>query len=237
MFLSVAVMGWCRDSRPYVVEYFRIDAKDEVDECGNSDSSVWGKLREIIEEKEYVSDDGKNYRIVITLIDAGYANDTVVTFCAEYSSGVYPVLGRARPSKNQKIKEFSEFKTAAGTVGYTIVVDHYKDRLAPVLRREWVEDAGLQGTYHFNAPVDISDKQLKELTVETRREGRDDNGNSFYFWYRPGNARNELWDLLCYGHAAVEILAYALCIQHFGLKEIEWGKFWDYIEAEKVYYT
>ena len=141
------------------------------------------------------------------------------------------------PAKNQTIKEFAEFTTQAGTVGYRILVDHYKDRLAPVLRREWEEGAGEQKKYHFNAPIDISDKQLKELTVETRRERKDEKGNVSYFWYRPGNARNELWDLLCYGHAAVEILAWAICIQHFELETVDWPTFWDYLENEKLYYS
>ena len=169
----------------------------------------------------------KSTAFAITLVDAGYANDTVTTFCSDYASGVYPILGRDRPAKNQTIKEFAEFTTQAGTVGYRILVDHYKDRLAPVLRREWEEGAGEQKKYHFNAPIDISDKQLKELTVETRRERKDDDkGNVSYFWYRPGNARNELWDLLGYGHAAVEILAWAICIQHFELRD---GRLADFL--------
>lgn len=235
--LAVSVMGWCRDSKPYIIDYWRFEVEGNDDDCNEITSPVWGRLRELIEEKEYTADDGKKYRIGITLVDAGYANDTVTTFCSDYASGVYPILGRDRPAKNQTIKEFAEFTTQAGTIGYRILVDHYKDRLAPVLRREWEESAGEQNKYHFNAPVDITDKQLKELTVETRRERRDEKGIVSYYWYRPGNARNELWDLLCYGHAAVEILAWSICIQHFELETIDWFRFWDYLENEKLYYT
>ena len=147
----------------------------------------------------------------------------MTTFCADYAAGVYPILGRDRAAKNQRIQEFAEFKTQSGTIGYRILVDHYKDRLATVLRRDWTEDSGEQSPYHFNAPVDLTDAALKELTVETRREKDDGRGNVTYFWYRPGNARQELWDLLGYGHAAVEIMAYSICIQHFEL-EIVTGK-------------
>jgi phage terminase large subunit GpA-like protein len=235
--LAVSVMGWCRDSKPYVIDYWRFEVEGNEDDCSELTSPVWGRLRDLIEEKEYTADDGKKYKIAVTLVDAGYANDTVTTFCSDYASGVYPILGRDRPAKNQTIKEFAEFTTQAGTVGYRVLVDHYKDRLAPVLRREWEEGAGDQKKYHFNAPIDISDKQLKELTVETRRERKDEKGNVSYFWYRPGNARNELWDLLCYGHASVEILAWAICIQHFELETVDWPTFWDYLENEKLYYT
>ncbi len=238
-FLAVSVKGWCRDSICYIIDYFRLEhsGDEEDDGCAGVTSPTWGQLRKIIEEKEYVADDGKKYRIIRTLIDAGYANDTVTTFCSDYSSGVYPVLGRERPAKNQKITEFAEFKTQSGTLGYRILVDHYKDRLAPVLRREWAEEEGPQKPYHFNAPVDITDKQLTELTKEIRREKKDDRGTVTYEWYRPGNARNELWDLAVYGYCGVEILAWNLCIEHFKLEKIDWGQFWEYIEKEKLYFV
>lgn len=235
--LAVSVLGTTRDARTYLIDYWRFEREGDSDDCGEITSPVWQRLREVIEDREYVADDGKTYKVAITLIDAGYANDTVTTFCSDYASGVYPILGRDRPGKNQTIKEFSEFTTQRGTIGYKITVDHYKDRLAPVLRRAWTEEQGDQNIYHFNAPVDVTDKQLKEFTVESRREKTDDKGNVVYEWYRPGNARNELWDLLVYSHAAVEILAWNICIQHFEMASIDWPTFWDYIESEKLYFT
>lgn len=234
--LAVSVMGWTRDAKCFVVDYWRYETEKGEDDCSETTSPVWGRLRALIDEVIYVADDGKAYRIALTLVDAGYANDTVTQFCSDYSSGVYPILGRDRPAKNQTIKEFAEFKTQAGTVGFRVLVDHYKDRVAPVLRREWSEGSGAQKPHHFNAPLDLADKQLKELTVESRREKLDANGSMTYYWHRPGNARNELWDLLVYGHAAVEILARAVCIQHFELEAVDWQQFWDYIESEKVYF-
>lgn len=231
--LAVTVFGICRDLRTFLIDYWRFEDED----CTQINSPVWGRLRELIEETKYTADDGKVYGMALTLIDAGYANDTVCTFCADYDAGVYPILGRDRPGKNQTIKEFSEFTTQVGTVGYKITVDHYKDRLAPVLRREWLEESGVQNKYHFNAPVDVTTKQLTELTVEIRRKETDPNGHEVYKWHRPGNARNELWDLTGYCHAGVEILAWAVCIQHFELKTVDWPKFWDYIESEKLYFT
>ena len=230
-FLAVAVIGWARDSKSFIVDYLRIEGED----CSDIEDAAWGELREIIESKTYSSDDGKTYHILLTFIDSGYSNDTVVTFCGDYTNAVYPIIGRDRAGKYQSIKEFAEFTTTAGTKGYKITVDHYKDRLAPVLRREWVEDSGPQNAYHFNAPIDITDAQLKELTVETRREQYDASGNVSYSWYRPGNARNELWDCLCYGHAAVEILAWSICVKQFELETVDWPTFWDYAEDQKYY--
>ncbi|MEG1884827.1 MAG: terminase gpA endonuclease subunit [Alistipes sp.] len=231
-FLAVSVMGWAKDARCFVIEYKRLDGED----CSDLSDPVWSELRKIIEETTYTADDGKIYKVLLTLIDAGYAHDTTVTFCSDYGSNVYPILGRDRPSKSNNIIEFAQFETRLGTIGYRITVDHYKDRIAPVLRREWVEDSGEQDAYHFNAPYDLTDAQLKELTVETRREQTDSSGITSYKWHRPGNARNELWDLLCYGHAAVEILAWSICIEQFELKTIDWPVFWEFIEHEQKYF-
>jgi phage terminase large subunit GpA-like protein len=234
--LAVTVTGWTRDQRSFTVDYWRYEVGDGED-CSEVGSPVWGRLRALIEEKVYTADDGAQYRIAITLIDASYSTDTVVKFCAAYEAGVYPVFGRDQTAKNQAVKEFAPFTTQAGTTGYRILVSHYKDRLAPVLRRSWSEEDGEQGAYHFNAPVDITDKQLKELTVEVRKEKTDEAGNTSYVWHRPGNARNELWDLLVYGHCAVEIIAWEVCVNQFELPTVDWDRFWAYLESHKPYLT
>ena len=232
MNLAVSVMGWTRDAKCYVIDYWRFEVNGDDDDCSELSSPVWGRLRELIENKTYTADDGSEYRIALTFIDAGYANDTISTFCADYEGGVYPILGRDRPGKNQNIREFGEFTTQAGTIGYRITVDHYKDRMGPVLRREWHE-GGQQDIYQFNAPVDITDDQLRELTRETRRERRDDKGFVTYFWHRPQGAKNELWDLLGYGYCAVEVMAWQICIQRFDLDTVDWFKFWEFAASDK----
>lgn len=234
--LAVAVNGWTKDAKCYLIDYWRFEARKQREDCTDLTHPVWQRLREVIEEKEYTADDGRKYRVVITFVDAGFSNDSVVKFCSDYTSGVYPIIGRDRPAKNQKIKEFYEFKTQHGTMGYRIIVDHYKDRIAPVLRREWTPEMGVQKPYHFNAPIDTTDTQLKELTVETRREKTDERGSRIYYWHRPGNARNELWDLFCYSSAAVDILAYNICIQRFGLENVDWDRFWEYLEKEGLFF-
>ena len=158
--LAVTVMGWTRGFRCYVIDYWRFETDGETSEVTDP---VWQRLRDLIESKVYTADDGEKYGITVTLIDAGHNNATVIEFCEEYADSVIPILGRQRPGKNQTITEFGEFKTQIGTFGYKITVDHYKDRLGTSLRRQWDEEQGDQSTYHFNSPMDIEDKQLKEL--------------------------------------------------------------------------
>lgn len=236
-FLSVATMGWTRDAKPFLIEYKNLEPEEGEPDCEEISSPVWGRLRSLIEEHEYVADDGKRYRVAATVIDSSAYTNTVVGFCSDYGSNVWPIMGKSQISKASRVKEFAPFKTQAGTTGYTILVDYYKERLGQALRREWIEDAGTQQPWHFNAPVDTTDAQLKELTVETRREKRDDKGNVSHEWHRPGNARNELWDLLVYGHALVEILAWKICVEYYELETIDWPKFWEYLEETQQFFS
>lgn len=232
--LAVGVFGWTRGNRPYLVDYWRWYGEcEQID-----DAETWGKLRELIETREYVADDGKRYRVALTLVDAGYSNELVTQFCSEYEAAVYPVLGRDAPTKNQSIREFAPFVTKHGTTGYRVTVDLYKDRWGAQLRRGW-DGLDLQPRGHFNAPSDLPDKALKELTAETKKEKREASTNKLvgYEWYRPSGAANELWDLLIYNSAALDLIAWDVCIQQLELTAVNWPGFWDLIEDQKTYFT
>jgi phage terminase large subunit GpA-like protein len=222
--IAVAVVGWTKEACCYLIDYKRLHDED----CTRPESPVWGQLREIVEEQRWTSADGIEYQILMTFIDSGFANDTVCGFCADYTFGVYPTLGRDRTARQQSIKEFAEFKTQAGTVGYRILVDYYKDRIATALRREWSEEAGPQKVHHFNAPVDTTDAQLKELTRETKVEKVDEMGRTSWVWKQ--KPRNELWDLLVYNHAALEVFAWLVCVGHYELDGYDWDKFWGHFD-------
>ena len=219
------------------MDYWRFeDDRDEPD-CGEISSPVWGRLQALIEETVYKADDGTIYPVAVTGIDAGYQQSTVADFCSNYSSNVYPILGRDRPAKSQTIKEFGEFATQSGVPGFRITVDHYKDRMATVLRRDWTNAAGQQSIYHFNAPLDATDEQLKELTVEYRAEKKDPSGKVSYAWHRPSGSNNELWDLWGYGFALVEIAAYKICREQFELDTVDWPQLWAYLDEQAVFFT
>lgn len=221
--LYVAVFGWCKGRRAMLVDYWRFAGEPENVE----DPATWGKLSELIERREYVAHDSQRYRIPLTLIDASYLPDTVYRFVEQYASGVFPIRGRDAPPKNSPFKEFWKYQTDGGIIGWNASVDMYKDRWSTALRRQW-DGQSLQPEGFFNAPLDATDAQLKELTVETRREKKDkETGKSLGFgWYRPSGAANELWDLLVYNNVALDLIAYEHCIQNVGLEQIEWDLFW-----------
>lgn len=222
--LAVAVFGWCRGRRAMLVDYWRFK--------GNTESidtpSTWGQLREVIELKEYTAHDGKRYRVQLTLIDSSYLTDAVNRFVERYEAGVYAVRGRDTPPKSSPHKEFWSQTTPAGQLWWAASVDMYKDRWSSALRRQW-DGSSVQPEGMFNAPLDATDAQLKELTVETRREKVDTStGKRLGFgWFRPSGADNELWDLLVYNNVALDIIAFDVCIQQLGHTQIDWDLFWS----------
>lgn len=222
--LAVAVIGWCRGRRAVLLDYWRFGG--DTEQLDNP--ATWGRLREVIEGKEYRGDDGTAYRIQLSLIDSGYLTDTVYRFCERYDAGVYSVRGREAPPRNAPIKEFWKTTTEGGQLAWAASVDMYKDRWSAALRRSW-DGLGMQPEGFFNAPIDATDEQLKELTVETRREKIDKvTGRRFGFeWHRPSGANNELWDLLIYNNVALDIIAYDVCIQQMQLEQIDWNAFWS----------
>src|SRR6185503_1778865 len=150
--------------------------------------------------------------------------------------GVFPVKGREEAPRNATIREFSEFQTKSGTA-FGITLDLYKDRLSASLRRSW-DGLGIQPPGHFNAPLDVTDAQLKELTVEVKREKIDkETGKRLGVeWHRPGGAANELWDLYVYASAALDIICFNVCREDLELDFMNWPAFYEHCE-HGAYFT
>jgi phage terminase large subunit GpA-like protein len=230
--LAVATWGWCMGRRVLLLDYERwYGDTSQLDDVG-----TWGRLREHVEKKHYVAG-ARRYPLSVTLVDSGYRTDQVYQFCAEYKSGVFPIKGREDLPKNALVKEFAEFNSPMGGRGYNVAVDLYKDRWSAALRHGW-DGFGIQPPTYFNAPEDVTDKQLRELTVETKREKIEKGtGKRVGFeWYRPSGAANELWDLLVYANAAIDLLAWQTHVVAEERDEVDWPDFWRYLEEEHPFY-
>lgn len=232
--LAVAVWGWCRGRRVFLLDYWRFEGSTETP----TDPSTWGRLSQLLETKEYVADDGKRYRIEIAMIDSGYLTDHVYKFCAQYETGVFPIKGHGA-TQSRVAKHFMEGETPMGHLAFGVTVDLYKDRWGAALRMGW-DKHGIQPEGFFNAPSDATDKQLKELTVEKRGPLKNQRTNEIigWTWHRPNGVENELWDLLVYGSAAHDILA-NFVIRELGeeqLDETALNQFYDLCEHQRLYF-
>jgi phage terminase large subunit GpA-like protein len=235
--LAVAVWGWARvgtDFTCWLIDYTRIYDTTGVEEgVSLAESPVWDQLRDL-GGKTWTDDRGRRFPIAMMFIDANPYYDTVCGFCEPYQM-TFPIMGRDIQTKSS-VTEWRPFTTQIGTPGYLIYVDYYKDRLAPVLRRNWRPDEGNQPPYTFNAPMNIEDDELRELTREAKgKEINKKTGREEWVWHRPGNAPQELWDLMVYGHAGVEILAWLVSetLQQVPPSKVvvDWVAFWRECEA------
>ena len=113
--------------------------------------------------------------------------------CSRFNHSVIPIMGRSVDDRGVTSKEFIETAFKTGQIGYHVYVSRFKDRLIPVLKREW--DAAISGTqqrYHFNCPDDMKRNELMELAAEYKKKKiNPKTGRTTYFWYRPSNRRNE----------------------------------------------
>lgn len=220
--LAVAVFGWTRGRRAFLLDYWRLvgNAKDPLD------AATWGRLAEIIDTVKYAGDDGRRYRVNITVVDASYETPIVHDFCDQWKAGVYPIRGRDS-SQNPSAKEF--WPTAvlpSGLPTWRCDASMYKERISAALRRLW-DGVSRQPEHHINFPIDLPDAAIRELTAEYKREKLEKaTGKSLGFeWFRKNHAANELFDLSVYCSAALDIAAYSYCAHKLGC-DLDWDLFW-----------
>jgi phage terminase large subunit GpA-like protein len=229
--LKVAVWGWTVGRRVFLIDYLTFEGDTEQ----VTDPGTWGELEKFITRKRYTADDGRRYGVAVTVVDSGFQPDTVYNFCTD-KQGVFPVKGREAAPKNASVKEFSPFTSTLNVEAFGITVDMYKERWSAALKLEW-NGLGEQPPGHFNAPGaepgSITDKQLRELTAEVKSVKVDKvTGRKLGFtWKRPSGAANELWDLLVYGSAALDMLAWALAGRLADTSRIDWAVFFEKAEA------
>jgi phage terminase large subunit GpA-like protein len=232
--LAVATWGFTRGERMVLVEYQRFPESGTGGDAENEhDPLTWGALSDYICNRKFVSDDGKEYPISVTAIDAGYLPDQVYQFVHEHSATV-ALLGRVFKGKQLSFKYFSESDNALGVPSFIVHVDGYKSRISANLQCTW-DGTGFQPNKHFNAPRDITDSQLKELTVEKKTEIVGPNGeHQGWTWHRPSGSRNELFDLSVYACAILDIVALENCpvSKRDGTFLLNYSEFWDICEGQ-----
>ncbi|AUR86515.1 terminase large subunit [Vibrio phage 1.086.O._10N.222.51.F8] len=224
--LAVAVVGWTKGHRAFVLDYWRIEG-----EVLTADSGPWQELTEIIYNKRYVSENGKIYPISLALIDSGYEQDLVMDYCARTEKTI-PIKGIDGIQKGAQVEEFKMRDSRMGITAFNVNVDLYKDRWYTALKRPWIETEDMHD-FCFNVPTDVQENQLRELTRETKVPDFNKTTNVFrgFKWHRPSGAQNEFWDLLIYNNAAIDILAWDIIMRQAERDHVNWNEFWQFCES------
>lgn len=219
--LRVATYGWTEKHRGFLLDYWRLEG-----DCLDLESQPWQDLKSIIYNKRYQDIDGRKYPIALTLIDSGYAQHVVLEFCSG-TDGTIPIKGIHNAQRGATFSEFKVSETKMGIQAFNINVNLYKDRWYSSLKKPWIESEK-QHEYCYNVPVDLSNDILKELTAESREPDIDPVTKNMrgFKWIRKGE--NEMFDLLNYNNAALDILAWDICVNQGGRDDVVWDDFWDF---------
>lgn len=222
-YLSVGVFGWTSKQIPFVIDYQEFEG-----DCEDVNSQPWIDLRRLIDHKEYIADNGSKYRIILTAVDSGYLQSVVIAFCEEVDNTIV-IKGLPGAQKGAQFQQFKKASTKLGTEAYNLNTDFYKERWYGALKRKWNRD-DKQHEHCFNVPVDMTDKQLKELTVEVKVADIDPVSKAMrgFKWHRPSGADNELFDLMVYNNAVLDIIAHDVFINQNGRDNVSWIEFWEF---------
>jgi phage terminase large subunit GpA-like protein len=231
--LDYQIVGFCKNLISYSIEYGKMEG-----DCSNAGRGVWLHMKHIIQNKRWVDESGRAYPVSMVLIDSRHNSDVVYSFCNQDGMIAIPIAGKQKPVKNSLVKEFSEFPTKSGSIGFHITVDIYKDRCASALKntdRTAMSIDQLPG--QFNFPSDYPERFFKELTAERKVAVKDRSTGQIlgYKWEPIGTRENHAWDLTVYCQAAIDMMALNVSMLVFKLKYLDWDKFWAHVEANPVY--
>ena len=229
--LDAEVVGWCQNRQTYSIDWFHF----EGDPKDFSDTGPWQSLRNLMDHI-YVADDGRQYRIDLTLIDASYGKlaDEVHQFCLEYSGGVFPCMGRDMPQRGSTVKEFSESESALGNVFYNVTISLYKDRLSGWCGVEWAEGR-LQPLGCLNYPQDRRDDFFKQYESEEKKQLLDKTTNQprGWRWIQIGSRPNHAWDCRVYNMCAFDMIVFNVCVDELGLLKLSYDDFFKSVTPKQ----
>lgn len=199
--LEVEIVGWGLHSESWSIDYAVIWGSPDFLVDSEGEKSVWGLLDEYLEAR-YTNEQGQEYYVECTAVDAQYKTETVNTFClAREHRRVFPTHGQEGWGKGylkRPKKRHEEYKAW----NYTLFVDELKEKTYNLLK---VKDKG-PGFCHFPDYEHYSKTHFQQLTAESKNiitKGRQPK----IVWELPSGARNEQLD--CRNYATAALLIYS----------------------------
>lgn len=233
--LFVDVKGYSDRGIPWTLDFFSIDGPTE------DFHGPWDELEKFLENKIYEADDGKRYRIAITLVDSGRYTDWVYAFCSRFSAGVYASKGMDWIKNGETYQKFhqSTLDRIGLPLAYHVNTGKLKDRISRSMNLlEW-NDHELQPEWYPNFPDDFGDDYFKMFEAEEKVEVIDKNTNQWIktIWKAKSGAPNHAFDTYVYNLAGIEIFAEDICRNELGMSFLHWPTFWDFAKKGNFYFS
>ena len=234
--LFVDVKGYGERGVTWTLDFLSIDGETE-----DPLSACWARLQDYIDDKVFEGDDGKLYRIAITLVDSGHYTDAVYAFCSRYSNGVYACKGMDWIRNGETYQAFSQstLSRIGLPLAYHINTGKLKDRISTSMNvSRWNSDEA-QPDFYPNFPEDFRDDYFKMFEAEEKVDvvNRVTNQWEKTVWRAKAGAPNHAFDTYVYSLAALEIFAEDICRNDFNLGYLHWPTFWEYARGGAFFYV
>jgi len=227
--IIVHPIAWTPGGQSWTLDFFGIDG-----DVTNVKSDLWKQLEKFIDEKIYIGENNKAYRITATFIDSGWGKwtDIVYQFCSQYSAGVYPVKGEAVIKTGLTYKIFSKdlLDKAGLSEGYLINTTKIKDRISRYLTLLQWDTGQNQPDWYPNFPENLGDDFFRMFEAEHRVNEYEKKTNRFLrtIWKQDAGKENHAFDTFGYNLAALELIADRVCRDELKLFVLSWKDFWNY---------
>lgn len=216
--IEAEIVAWGRDAESWSIDYRVLPGDTE-----SPDSESWRALAALI------AADYAGFPPVLVGVDAGFRTATVYQFCAQFESGVFPIMGAEDLGRGSKFFELREVPgLAVPRVDFN--TDLLKQQVYEYLNKGKYED-GRRPVGFCNFPSDYGRKYFDGLTAESRILSETKSGEKFV-WDR-GSRRNEPLDCRVYGLGLVHCYR-ELWKESEGLYDLPWPGFWDLVEADAI---
>ncbi len=190
--LEAVLQGWVQNGQCLV-------AARRVFEGNPAFHQVWQTLDDwLLEERQ--TETGGFLKIRAACVDSGghHTNEAYIFCTARIGRNVYAVKGIDGPKPIWPDRA-SRSRKYRGHKVWRVGVDTVKDLLRARL-------AVVEGPGRIRFAADLSPEFFQQLTVERRVVKYDRRGRPVRAWVKPSGARNESWDCMVYGFAALEAL-------------------------------
>jgi phage terminase large subunit GpA-like protein len=234
--LYVDVKGYSDGGATWTLDFFPIHGETE------QFNGPWDKLDEYISDKRFIGDDGKTYRIQITLVDSGHYTDFVYEFVKRHSYGVYACKGRAWINTGETYMLFSPkaLEQTGMAQAFHINTGKLKDRISAALTSSFWETDKFQPLWYPNFPEDFRDDYFKMFEAEKKVFGKLKGAENItkVTWVQEFGKDNHAFDTYVYNLAGLEIAAEYYCkdtVNGLGLEALNWRAFWEAAKTGEFY--